>query len=258
MPFINREMNRLRIVKNIELKKNKSLNNLSNKKKVRIQNLKSNNFCKIYRYYYSKNKIEEILMNQRIKKLRKDLKEKQEKEKNEYNDTFHKNYPLEDETEYNNEIKEIIKNKKEEEDLETIKHNFYEKKHGEYITKMGIEFDKGFDLLNQKFIKEKEEQNINIKKIILNRQIKEMEKSSKKDDNDDNEDNNDNYININDEEKNKNNNNSFFYSKLFYKYSECGKDNRNYEENGNIFGSKLKSKIFKFYARGNLHKTIII
>ena len=249
-------MNRLKIVKSIELKKNKSLNYLSNKKKMRIKNIKGNNFCKIYRYYYSKNKIEEMLMNQRIKKLRNDLKEKQEKEKNEYNDTFHKNYPLEDETEYNNEIQEIIKNKKEDEDLETIKHNFYEKKHGEYITKMGVEFDKGFDLLNQKFIKEKEEQNIKIKKIILNRQIKEMEKDNKQDDNDDN-----NNININDEgnnDNNNNNNNLFYYSQLLLnKYSNRDKD-RNNEGNRKIFGSKLKSKIFSFYARGNLHRTIII
>ena len=31
LPFIKREMNRLKIVKNFELKKNKSMNNIANK-----------------------------------------------------------------------------------------------------------------------------------------------------------------------------------------------------------------------------------
>ena len=250
MPFINREINRLKILKNIELKKNKSLNILPSKKKVRITNLKRSKFSKIYSYYHSKNKIEEIIMYQKIKKLRKDLKEKQEREKKEYNDIFHKNYPLENENEYNNEIQEILKDKKEKEDIEIFKQNFYRKKHGEYMTKMGIEFDKGFDLLNQKFQKKKEEQNIKIKKIILNRQIKEMERNNNNDDND-------NDINIYDGEKRKNKNN-FFNSPSHYKLNNSNNVFKNNKENGKFINSKLKSRVFTFYARGNLYKTIII
>ena len=221
MPFINREINRLKILKNIELKKNKSLNILPSKKKVRITNLKRSKFSKIYSYYHSKNKIEEIIMYQKIKKLRKDLKEKQEREKKEYNDIFHKNYPLENENEYNNEIQEILKDKKER-----------------------------FDLLNQKFQKKKEEQNIKIKKIILNRQIKEMERNNNNDDND-------NDINIYDGEKRKNKNN-FFNSPSHYKLNNSNNVFKNNKENGKFINSKLKSRVFTFYARGNLYKTIII
>ena len=67
LPFISRELNRLKIMKKISLKKNKStLNELSNDiDEIKHKN-KQNNVCKIYRYYFSKNKIEEILMNQRI------------------------------------------------------------------------------------------------------------------------------------------------------------------------------------------------
>ena len=47
-------------------------------------------------------------MNQKIKKMKLDLFEKQEKKKKEYNYIFYKNYPPENENEYNNEIKDII------------------------------------------------------------------------------------------------------------------------------------------------------
>ena len=245
MPFISREMNRLKLVKKIELKKNKSmfdfqLNNMEEK-----QNIKRRKFCKIYRYYFSKDKIDEILMNQKIKKLKQDLNEKQVKEKNEYNDTFHKNYPFENENDYIKEMKDIIKNEKVKENLEKIKKNFLEKKHEEYINKMGIEFQKGFNILNKKFLKEKEEQNIKIKKIILNRQIKQFEKSNEKNKN-----------NID----NKNNKKHFYFSQFnFYGIEPYDKnENKKEKEKEKTLKKKLGSKIFSFKARGTLYKTIII
>ena len=186
------------------------LNNIEEK-----QNIKRRKFCKIYRYYFSKDKIDEILMNQKIKKLKQDLNEKQKKEKNEYNDTFHKNYPLENENDYIKEMKDIIKNEKVKENLEKIKKNFLEKKHEEYINKMGIEFQKGFNILNKKFLKEKEEQNIKIKKIILNRQIKQFEKSNEKNKN-----------NID----NKNNKKHFYFSQFNFYGIEPYDNNENKKE----------------------------
>ena len=86
-------------------------------------------------------------MNQQINKMRKELKEKQEKETNEFNDIFHKNYPPESETEYNNEINTILsKENLEKINYDKIKKNFLEKKHEEYINKMGVEFEKEFKI----------------------------------------------------------------------------------------------------------------
>ena len=91
LPFISRELNRLKIMKKISLKKNKSLLSELSSDIEEIQNrIKQRNVCKLYRYYFSKYKIEEMLMNQRINKLRQDLNKKQENEKNEYDITFHR------------------------------------------------------------------------------------------------------------------------------------------------------------------------
>ena len=56
LPFITREMNRLKIVKNIELKKNKSMNNISNKQMegLKFRELKRKRFCKILADYYNR------------------------------------------------------------------------------------------------------------------------------------------------------------------------------------------------------------
>jgi hypothetical protein len=117
--------------------------------------------------------------------------------------------------------------------LEKIRKKYLEKKHEEYIAKMGIEFEKGFNILNKKFIKEKEEQNIKIKKIILNRRIKQMEKTEAKDNFDIR---NNNFSNIEDDEKRK----------------------KKEKELENLRKRKFGSRIFSFSVRGKLYKTIII
>ena len=231
-------MNRLKIMKKITLKKNKSmLNELTDDiDEIKIRN-KKRKLCKIYRYYFSKNKIEEILSNQRINKLKEELKKENENEKNEYDINFHKKYPLENENEYNKELQEILKKEKMKENFEIIKKKYLEKKHDEYITKMGIEFEKGFNILNQKFLKEKEEQNIKIKKIILNRRIKQIENIEAKN-------------NIN-----KTINNKHFY---FSQFNINDKDNKKDKKKENLKQSKLGSRIFSFSVRGELYNTIII
>ena len=147
-------MKRLKIIKNIELKKNKSVNDFLLNINMKRRKKNSNNLCKIYKYYYSKDKIAEKLLNQRIRKMKLELNEKHEKEKKEYNDIFHKNYPPENEKEYNNEIKDILyeieKYKKENNKIEMekyikIKNDFFNKKHDEYIEKWGKNLKK--DLL---------------------------------------------------------------------------------------------------------------
>lgn len=244
LPFISRELNRLKIMKKISLKKNKStLNELSNDiDEIKHKN-KQNNVCKIYRYYFSKNKIEEILMNQRINKLRQDLNKKQENEKNEYDITFHRKYPSENESEYKKELQEILKNEKIKENLEKIRKKYLEKKHEEYIAKMGIEFEKGFNILNKKFIKEKEEQNIKIKKIILNRRIKQMEKTETKD---------------NFDNRNKNKQHFYFSQYNFSNIEDDEKRKKKEKELENLRKRKFGSRIFSFSVRGKLYKTIII
>lgn len=243
LPFISRELNRLKIIKKISLKKNKSMfNELSSDTEETKDKNKKRNVCKIYRYYFSKNKIEEILMNQRINKLREDLNKKQENEKNEYNIIFHRKYPSENESEYNKELKEILKNEKIKENLEKIRKKYLEKKHEEYITKMGIEFEKGFDILNKKFIKEKEDQNKRIKKIILNSRIKQIEKIEAKDNFD-----------------NRNKNKHFYFSQYnFSGIDDNEKRKKKEKELENLRKRKLGSRIFSFSVRGKLYKTIII
>lgn len=245
MPFIAREMKRLKLVKNIELKKNKSTSNISSNNMEGINFLKKRHFCKIYRYYFSKSRIEERLMNQKIIKMRKELKEKHEKEQKEYNDIFHKNYPPENETEYNNEIKVILKNEnitmeKEKEKYEKIRQNFLTKKHDEYISKMGIEFEKGFNILNKRFKKENDEQNSAIKKIILNHQLKEIERNN---------------IMKENKKKEKDNKKPFYFSQYMLNFRKEREHKKNKDK---IVKNNLRSKIFTFYAGGNPYKTIIL
>lgn len=200
-----------------------------------LKNLKLQKFCKIYRYYFSKSRIEEKLMHQEISKMRKELSEKQKKEEIQFNDVFHKNYPPENLTEYNNEIKIIIdKENLEKEKFEQIKKEFYEKKHDEYINKMGIEFEKGFIKLSQKFKKEKDEQDLAIKKIILNHQLKEIERNNNK------------------KKENIKNNQNYFSQYQFYLKDE------NKKERDNLIKKNMSSKYFRFNARGIPYKTIIL
>jgi hypothetical protein len=53
-------------------------------------------------------------MYQGINKMIKELKEKQEKETKEFNDVFHKNYPPESETDYENQIQTLYQKEKTE------------------------------------------------------------------------------------------------------------------------------------------------
>ena len=229
-------MKRLKIVKNIELKKNKSVNDFQLNMKKRKKN--GNNFCKIYKYYFSRDKIEEKLMNQKIRKMKIELNLKHQKEKKEYNDIFHRNYPPENEKQYNNEIKDIINkieffrkqnNNKELEKYIKIKNDFYNKKHDEYIEKMGREFEKGYITLNEKFRKEKDEQNLSIKKIILNKQLKDLENR------------NDN--NSNDKKDMKDTN--YYLSHFNFRYNKKLPDD-----------IKLKSRVFQFKMKDNPYKTL--
>ena len=114
---------------------------------------------------------------------------------------------------------------------------------------MGIEFEKGFDKLNQKFKKETEEQNFVIRKIILNHQLKEIEKNNMKDNNKNKEKDNDNKKNVD--------NNRFYFSQFqFYLNQNNGNQNKKSKENKVM--NKLSSKIFKFTNRGKIYKTIIL
>ena len=111
---------------------------------------------------------------------------------------------------------------------------------------MGVEFEKEFKILNQKFQKEKEEQNATVKRIILNYQIKEMEKN--------NINNNGTNKNNNNLDINKKNNQLYFSQYQFYLKG----DKENKKEKEDALKNKLCSKIFRFNARGNFYKTIII
>ena len=243
-------MNRLKIVKNFELKKNKSMNNVANKQmgSLKFQGFKKKKFCKIYRYYSSKDKIAEKLMFQGVRKMARELKEKQDQETKEYNDIFHKDYPPENETEYENEIKNIFQKEKTEiENYEAMKKNYFKKRHDEYMNQMGIEFEKGFDKLSQKFKKETEEQNFVIRKIILNHQLKEIEKNNMKDNNKERESH---YTK--DIDKNR-----FIFTKFQFYLNPDDRDKTN-KNKDKIVVNKLCSKIFRFKDRGKVYKTIIV
>ena len=236
-------MRRLKIIKNIELRKNNSLLNINMKERIKNYQRKHRDLQKIYRYYFSKNKIEAKLLNQQISKMKNDLNKKQYEEKNNYINDFYRNYPSEDD--YNKQIKnfmeKINKYKKENKlnevkKYEEMKDNFLNKKHNEYLEKMGIEYEEGLNKLKEKFRNENEEQRLKIKKIILNKKIGEIEKQN-------NLFNNKRYGGNDELNISQDNIYSFYYGNNFLK-----EDNKN----------RLCSKVFKFGGRGNPYRTIII
>ena len=243
-------MKRLKIIKDIELRKNISINNISLKERIKSLNKKKRNLQKIYNYYFSKNKIEEKLMNQQISLMKKELDKKQKEEKNNFRDEFFKKYPSENN--YNNEIsnyiKEINKYKKENnineaKKYEEMKENFLNKKHEEYIAKMGVEYENELVKLKEKFRKENDEQKIKIRKIILNRKIGEIEKQNDR--------------NINSIRYNKRYYNGGFNLSQdnIYSFYCNNKDNAFLNNNSK---NRLCSKVFKFGGSKKPYETIII
>ena len=239
-------MRRLKIIKNIELGKNYSIGAVNLKQKIKNCKDIKREIQKLYRYYFSKNKIEEKLMQQQISKMKKDLNKKQDEEKNNFKNNFFRKYPSENNytNEINNFIKEINKYKKENnineaKKYEKMKNEFLNKKHDEYIQKMGDEYELALIKLKEKFKKEKREQKIKIRKIILNRKIGEMEKEEDK------------------------NINSMYNRRYFVNGGfNLSQDNiysyyNNFQFKDNE-KNRLSSKIFKFGGRGNPYKTIII
>ena len=237
-------MHRLKIIKNIEFKKSNSLNAI-NLKQIKCKE-KSRDIQKIYRYYFSKNKIEEKLMQQQIKKMKNELNKKQNEEKNNFKNDFFRKYPSENNyiKEINEFVKEIDKYKKENnikeaEKYEEMKKKFLEEKHDEYLKNMRVEYEQALVKLKEKFKKENHEQKATIRKLILNHKIGEIEKE-------------------NENENNKYNayNRSNFYDGKF----NLSQDNiySLYDFNNGFNKNKLCSKIFKFGGKGNPYKTIII
>lgn len=249
LPFIAREIKRLKIIKNIEMKKSNSMIDIN------IEKLKSSkeskfNLQKIYKYYFSKPRIREMLMNQKISSKRKKLRNKQIEEKNTFFNNFYRNYPPE--SNYKKEIKEFDKeinkfknenNTNEMKRSQKLKEEFLVTKHDEYLSKMGEDYEKELEKLKVKFNKEKEELNLKIREIILNHKIREMEMEKQNNKND------------KDNQEYKKNRFNFSQDDL-YKYNNNANYNNNYN---NIMNSnKLASKIFKFGGENQPYKTILI
>ena len=206
---------------------------------------------KIYRYYFSKNKIEEKLLNQQISKMKKELNKKQDEEKTNFKNDFFRKYPSENNyiNEINNFEKEINKYKKENnineaKKCEKMKDEFLNKKHDEYLQKMGDEYELALEKLKEKFKKENREHKVKIRKIILNKKIGEMEKE---------------------EDKNINSMNSMMYNRRYFGHGgfNLSQDNiyslyNNFQLKDINNKNRLSSKIFRFGGRGNPYKTIII
>ena len=248
LPFITREIRRLKVIKNIEMKKSNSLNNINIEK---LKNSKESKFNlqKIYKYYFSKPRIREMLMNQKISTMRKSLYNKQTEEKIAFFNNFYRNYPPE--SNYNKEIKEfdeeINKYKKENnineiKNIQNLKEEFLAKKHDEYLAKMREDYEKELENLKIKFKEENEEQNVKIREIILNHKIKEMEKQNNK---------------YNEENRGYKRNKFNLSQDAFYKYNN---NNAKYiNNNNNILNSnKLSSKEFRFGGENKPYKTILI
>jgi len=243
-------MKRLKIIKNIELRKNNSLFTINLNEKIKNSKEKKRDLEKIYRYYFSKNKIKEKLIYQKISLMKKNLNKKHIEEKTNFGIDFYRKYPSE--SNYNNELsnflKEINKNKykvdnvvNEGKNYDDMKNEFLNKKHEEYIQKMGLEYEKELNKLNEKFKQENDEQKIIIRKIILNHKISEMEKQNDKRNSIYNRKNNKNeYFNLSQD-----NIQSYFYK---------NNNQKNKKDNNN----KLCSKIFKFGGIGSPYKTILI
>ena len=250
LPFITREIRRLKVIKNIEMKKSNSLNNINIEK---LKNSKESKFNlqKIYKYYFSKPRIREMLMNQKISTMRKSLYNKQTEEKIAFFNNFYRNYPPE--SNYNKEIKEfdeeINKYKKENnineiKNIQNLKEEFLAKKHDEYLAKMREDYEKELENLKIKFKEENEEQNVKIREIILNHKIKEMEMEKQ----------NNKY---NKENRGYKRNKFNLSQDAFYKYNN---NNAKYiNNNNNILNSnKLSSKEFRFGGENKPYKTILI
>ena len=232
-------MKRLKIIKNIELRKNKSLKSITFSAKRLQDNRKSLQY--IYNYYFSKNKIREKLVFQKILLMKKDLKQKQKQEKNIFKYNFYKKYPCEKnyENEISNYLKEKTGNKPNNDITEIkkygeIKNEFLNKQHDNYIKKMGIDYENALSKLKEKFRKENDEQNVTIRKIVLNHQLGEIEKQD----------------DIKKKHKRKTRNLS---QDNIYCTQRDEHNNNNKKINNN-----LCSKIFKFGTGGNLYKTILI
>jgi len=245
LPFITREIRRLKVIKNIEMKKSNSMNNINIEK---LKNSKESKFKiqKIYKYYYSKPRIREMLMNQKISTMRKTLYNKQLEEQNTFFNNFYRNYPPE--SNYKKEIKEFddeINNYKNENNInemersQKLKEEFLEKKHDEYLIKLREDYEKKLENLKLKFKEEREEQNVKIREIILNHKIREME--MEKQDN-----------------KGYKKNRFFLSQDEFYKYNN--NNNGNYINNSNnmLNSNKLSSREFRFGGENKPYKTILI
>lgn len=260
LPFIEREMKRLKIIKNIEFKKSNSIKNIYTGKKFKDIKKTKNNFRKLYNKYFSKNRIQEILVNQQISLMKKELNKKQNEEETNFSNEFYKKYPLEND--HNNEIsnyfEEINKNKKqnmliEEKKYEEMKKQFLEKKHEEYMAKMGAQFEKEFDKLKKKFKKEKDEQKIQIRNIILNHNIKMMEQLNDKNNNLCNNRYGENLrFNLSQD-----NLNEKFYNTAKNNLINDGNKKEN-NDNSNFKINKLSSKVFRFGGNEKPFTTILI
>ena len=95
-----------------------------------------------------------------------------------------------------------------------------------------VAFEKGYIKLKEEFKKEKEEQNLSIKKIILNKQLKDLEN------------NNCDFV-----EKNKKDIN------IFLSHFNLGTNNK---DKKNLYDIKLKSRIFQFKIKENPYNTLMV
>ncbi len=234
-------MKRLKIIKNMELRNNNSENPISFRDK-KLQD-KKKTLLKIYNYYFSKNKIKEKLISQKISLMKKDLRQKQKEEKNIFKYNFYKRYPPEKnfENRINDYLREKIKSRtkndiseEEEKRIVEMKNELLNKQHEEYIKNMGIAYEKDFSKLREKFRKEKYEQNFEIKRIVLNHRLEQIYKK-------------DDYY----QRRNKSKGINISQDNISF-------SNRSENNSNNTINNKLCSKIFKFGAKGSLYKTILI
>lgn len=241
LPFINREVVRLQSIKELEIKKNETKKNISEslgcyqimeKKKLNPSVEKTKELKKLYKLYFSKERMDKKKLIDKIKMMKKNLREKQKKEEKCFYDEFYKKYPLEEEENKNdkniesflekinkekqkiiikkgvskksknkcksqgnnncnnknkiNNIKKIkILDEKEkksvEENINKLNEemkNYLKIRHESYMEKMGQTFEKEFQVLKDKFHKEKEEEKIKINKIILNKKMEDITKDN--------------------------------------------------------------------------------
>ena len=197
---------------------------------------------KIYKYYYSKERIEKKLLKQQICIMRNELRKKHNSEEKNFNDIFYSKYPKEEDEvlktkEANNYLSQIDKYKKIkdeknlkkcEDDLENIRN----KMHDSYIEKMGIEYNKEFSQLKDRFERENEEQKLKIKKLVFNKSVNDLENKIKK----------------------RTINRKIYEG--FEGYFNMEKEDTNKDKM--FFSNRTNSKIFRFYDRKKSFKTIIV